>query len=63
MENVNIITIKKMNVKVFYDLKEKAKLVDWNNQNRNECFILFSASGYSEELKKLEKERKDLILG
>ena len=54
---------KKMNVKVFYDLKEKAKLVDWNNQNRNECFILFSASGYSEELKKLEKEREDLILG
>ena len=54
---------KKMNVKVFYDLKEKAKLVDWNNQNRNESYILFSASGYSEELKKLEKERKDLILG
>ena len=54
---------KKMNVKVFYDLKEKAKLVDWNNQNRNECFILFSASGYSEELRKLEKERNDLILG
>ena len=54
---------KKMNVKVFYDLKEKAKLVDWNNQNRNECFILFSASGYSEELRKLEKEREDLILG
>ena len=52
-----------MNVKVFYDLKEKAKLVDWNNQNRNESYILFSASGYSEELKKLEKERKDLILG
>ena len=35
---------KKMGVKVFYELKEKAKLVEWNNETRKESFILFSAS-------------------
>ena len=35
---------KKMGAKVFYELKEKAKLVEWNNETRKESFILFSAS-------------------
>ena len=53
---------KKMNEKVFYDLKEKSKLVEWKNNNRKEMFILFSASGYSDELKKIAKENDKLIL-
>lgn len=54
---------KKMDIKVFYDLIEKAKLVDWKKENRNEKYILFSISGYSEELKKVAQKRDDLILG
>ena len=53
---------KKMNEKVFYNLKEKSKLVEWKNNNRKEMFILFSASGYSDELKKIAKENDKLIL-
>ena len=53
---------KKMEAKVFHNLKEKAKMVDWKNDNRNEMFILFSASGYSEELKRIEKDDERLIL-
>lgn len=54
---------KLMDAKVFYDLLEKAKLVDWKRENRNEKYILFSISGYTEELKKLAKSRNDLFLG
>lgn len=53
---------KLMNEKVFYDLLEKAKLVDWKNDSRKETYILFSISGYSDELKKLAKRRGDIIL-
>ena len=54
---------KKMEAKVFYDLIGKSKLVDWGRGERKEMFILFSANGYSEELKKISKESGDLILG
>lgn len=53
---------KKMEAKVFYDLKEKAKLVNWKNERRKEMFILFSASGYSEELKKIANDTNQLML-
>ena len=53
---------KKMESKVFYDLKEKSKQVEWKNDNRKEMFILFSVSGYSDELKKIAKESEELIL-
>ena len=53
---------KNSNEKVFYDLKEKSKLVEWKNNNRKEMFILFSASGYTDELKKIAKENDKLIL-
>lgn len=53
---------KKMEAKVFYNLKEKSKLVEWKNDNRKEMFILFSASGYSEELKRIAKDDEKLIL-
>ena len=53
---------KKMDAKVYYELKEKAKKVDWKKEERKEKYILFSISGYSKELIELEKTRNDLIL-
>lgn len=47
---------------LFYSLLEKAKTVKWNEDDRNEKYILFSFSGFSRKLKKLTKERADLIL-
>lgn len=55
-------TNKVMESKIFFELKEKAKLVKWKNSSRNEKYILFSITGYSKELKELEKSRDDLIL-
>ena len=54
---------KKMDERVFYELKEKTKYVDWKKDNRKEYFILFSISGYTDSLKKIAQEREDLILG
>ena len=51
-----------MDSKIYYKLKEKAKLVEWNNETRKEKYILFSVNGYTEELKKLAKTKEDLIL-
>lgn len=53
---------KLMDVEVFYQLKEKAKLVEWKKEKRNEKYILFSITGYTAELKRLAKKREDLIL-
>ncbi len=53
---------KLMEVETFYQLKEKAKLVDWNREKRTEKYVLFSITGYTPELKKLAKKREDLIL-
>lgn len=56
-------TNKKMDVDVYYKLKEKAKLVDWNRENRNEKYILFSISGYTDKLRELSLSDNDIILG
>ena len=53
---------KQMGAKAYFDLKEKSKLVNWNNGNRKEMFILFSASGYTNELKKIAKDCDELFL-
>lgn len=42
---------KKTSLKTLFELKEKAKLVDWHNSERKEYFALFSKSGFEEELK------------
>ena len=55
-------TNKQMDAKVFYELQSKAKLVDWKKEKRKETYILFSISGYTEELKEIAKKRNDLIL-
>lgn len=53
---------KQMEAKVFYELKEKSKLVDWKIDDRKELFILFSVSGYTDELKKIASQNNGLLL-
>lgn len=49
-------------VNVLSDLEEKAKNVAWNKSNRKEWFVLFSAEGFTPELKELAQKRDDIIL-
>ncbi|PKP57385.1 MAG: hypothetical protein CVT89_04580 [Candidatus Altiarchaeales archaeon HGW-Altiarchaeales-2] len=44
-------TEKKVGLKILNELKEKAKLVQWHNQDRKEYFALFSKSGFEADLK------------
>jgi len=44
------------------DLKEKAKKVRWEDQDREEKYLLFSRSGFINELKKHSKENEYLQL-
>lgn len=53
---------RKMDVEVLAELIEKAARVPWNQGDRVEKYILFSISGYTDELVKLVGERKDVIL-
>jgi uncharacterized protein len=52
----------KTGVEVFLSLVEKAKAVDWKKGERKEWYVLFSISGFTDELIALSKERKDLLL-
>ncbi len=52
----------KIDTGLFYQLVEKGKRVMWLNENRHMRYILFSKSGYSDQLIKLSNEREDLIL-
>lgn len=56
-------TNKLVDVDVFYELKDKAKSVEWKNDIRNEKYILFSITGYTSRLKQLAKDKEELILG
>ena len=47
---------------VFFELKEKAKYVNWGTENRRETYILFSVSGYTQGLQELAAQRNDLVL-
>lgn len=49
-------------VDVLWNLELKAKQVEWKRGMREDYFILFSVNGFSDELTKLSKTRKDLIL-
>ena len=54
---------KKMDIDIYYNLKEKAKQVSWKKESRIERYILFSINGYTEKLLKLAKKEENLILG
>lgn len=47
---------------VLHNLESKAFRVEWEKNNRQVWYVLFSASGFTEELKQLAKSRSDLLL-
>lgn len=49
-------------VNILYELEEKAGNVDWKKNSRHIWYVLFSAAGFTMELRELEKERADLLL-
>ena len=55
-------TNKKMDVDVYFNLKEKAKHVIWKNENRKEKYILFSINGFTKELVELAQKEDSIIL-
>lgn len=48
--------------KIWDELEQKADKVDWKKSERRNHFIIFSISGFSDDLKKLAETRDDLIL-
>lgn len=53
---------KHVGLSVLYKLKEKAKVVKWKNDSRKEYYILFSKSGFSEELIEASQKDSSIIL-
>lgn len=49
-------------VSVLQNLEEKAASVGWKRDYRHNWYVLFSISGFTEELKKAAKERNDVLL-
>lgn len=49
-------------VNVLRALEEKESIVGWKKNNRQVWYILFSVSGFTDDLKKLAETREDLIL-
>jgi len=52
----------RVGVETLKELEAKAAHVEWKNDMRRNHFILFSVSGFTDELTALAKERKDLVL-
>ncbi|MGL5357338.1 MAG: ATP-binding protein [Cetobacterium sp.] len=53
---------KHVGLSVLYKLKEKAKGVKWKNGSRKEYYMLFSKSGFSDELIEASKKDSTIIL-
>lgn len=47
---------------ILYALEQKAATVEWRKDKRHTWLILFSAAGFTDELKEIAKSRSDLIL-
>ena len=52
----------KVDIDIFYNLVNKSKNVPWHKENRKNYYVLFSRSGYTDNLIELSKNRDDLIL-
>lgn len=48
--------------RVFWDLVAKADAVPWERDPRTVWYVLFSASGFTADLKALAAQREDLLL-
>ncbi|MDF2699163.1 MAG: ATPase [Haloplasmataceae bacterium] len=55
-------TNKPIDTDVFSSICEKAKTVEWNNENRKEHYILFCISGFTQPMIDLAKMREDIVL-
>ena len=53
---------KLIGLNILNELKEKSKKVIWNNDKREEYYILFSKSGFSEDLIELAKKESNIVL-
>lgn len=51
-----------VDVDVFRDLEAKTTSVSWERNNRKVWYVLFSISGFTDELKAIASSRKDLLL-
>jgi len=49
-------------VEVLHELRQKAKYVPWNRDHRKEYFILFSRSGFTDDLCQAASEEHNVIL-
>lgn len=49
---------KPVGVNIYEALRRKAQKVEWNKENRDEYFCLFSKSGFTESMRQLAKEEK-----
>lgn len=49
-------------INILRALEEKARVVDWKKENRNNHFILFAINGFTDELRELVKARDDVWL-
>lgn len=49
-------------INVLRDLERKAVEVEWNRDHRNTYYVLFSANGFTDELKELAITRDDVLL-
>lgn len=52
----------KVDIKLLDDLKQKSECIKWKIGKRTEKFILFSKSGFTEELESMAQEKTDLEL-
>lgn len=53
---------KKVGINILEGLKERSRFLSWNNAGRKEKFILFSKSGFTDELIRHAGIEEDLIL-
>lgn len=51
-----------IDIDVFYDLVKKTESVKWKQNERKNWYVLFSISGFSDQLQLLAKERDDIVL-
>ena len=51
-----------VDISVFNKLEFKSSFVEWRNDNRSTWYVLFSVSGFTEDLTNLAAARKDLLL-
>lgn len=55
-------SVNKKGIEILQQLREKAKVVEWNRDARNECYVIFSRAGFTDELLEYAEEHKEVWL-